>query len=300
MNDSNSSNQSNSQKVDILTLARGIYELLSINKEIESEDELFSDEVYIEIIGKIVPDIQEEIMPGSSPEEKVETIEMLLSLLSNFIDANLSKINAKKIVLKHDKDSARNFLELLLELINAIINSGGEELEEDEENIIGKHNISDGGLNKKKMKSNSFDDEKKLNNFNKEEEMNIDDLESLKISKDKKNDVKQKNNINQKNEKENEESEEMKIEGNYIIDKEKSESEENLIYEKENKEENKSNSKVMNVSHISDEIKDEKKELENNIINNENEKELDSNKKIYDIPALLDNEEEKEKKKEKH
>ena len=259
MNDSNSSNQSNSQKVDILTLARGIYELLSINKEIESEDELFSDEVYIEIIGKIVPDIQEEIMPGSSPEEKVETIEMLLSLLSNFIDANLSKINAKKIVLKHDKDSARNVLELLLELINAIINSGGEELEEDEENIIGKHNISDGGLNKKKMKSNSFDDEKKLNNFNKEEEMNIDDLESLKISKDKKNDVNQKNNINQKNEKENEESEEMKIEGNYILDKEKSQSEENLIYEKENKEENKSNSKVMNVSHISDEIKDEKK-----------------------------------------
>ena len=54
------------------------------------------------------------------------------------------------------------------------------------------------------MKSNSFDDEKKLNNFNKEEEMNIDDLESLKISKDKKNDVNQKNNINQKNEKENE------------------------------------------------------------------------------------------------
>ena len=51
----------------------------------------------------------------------------------------------------------------------------------------------------------------------------------------------------------------MKIEGNYIIDKEKSESEENLIYEKESKEENKSNSKVMNVSHISDEIKDEKK-----------------------------------------
>ena len=66
----------------------------------------------------------------------------------------------------------------------------------------------------------------------------------------------------------------------------------------------------MNVSHITDDIKDEKKELEiednNNISNNieiekdindnnnENDDELNSNKKLYDIPALLDNQEEKE------
>ena len=304
MNDSNTSNYSNSQKLDLLSLARGIYELLSINKEIESEDEIFSDEVYIEIISKIIPDIQEEISPGNTPEEKVETIQMLLSILSNLVEANLSKINAKKIVIDHDKDSAKNFLELLLELINAIINNGGEDLEEDDENFMDKHNISDGNMNKKKMKSNSFDEDK---NFNKEEEINIDDLESLKLSKDKKND---KNKKNEKEKKENEESEEMKIEGNYILDKEKSQSEENLIFDKENIEENKSNSKVMNVSHITDDIKDEKKELEiednNNISNdveiekdnkdnnNENNKELNSNKKIYDIPALLDNQEEKE------
>ena len=308
MNDSNSLSNGESQNLDILSLARGIYELLSINKEIESEDELFSDEVYIEIITKIIPDIQDEISPGSTPEEKVEIIKMLLSLLGNLVEANLSKINPKKLVLEHDKDSAKNFLELLLELIQAIINNGGEELEDDDDNSMGmRGNISDGNIKKKKTKADSFD---------KEEEVNMDDLESLKLSRDKKNDKKNKN------ENENEESEEMKIDGNFILDKEKTQSEKNIIFDLENnednKEVNKSNSKVMNVSHITDDIKDEKKEdlennknnisnkdkdnnidnndIENDIINdndNDNDDKLNSNKK-YDIPALLEGEGEAE------
>ena len=306
MNDSNSLSNGESQNLDILSLARGIYELLSINKEIESEDELFSDEVYIEIITKIIPDIQDEISPGSTPEEKVEIIKMLLSLLGNLVEANLSKINPKKLVLEHDKDSAKNFLELLLELIQAIINNGGEELEDDDDNSMGmRGNISDGNIKKKKTKADSFD---------KEEEVNMDDLESLKLSRDKKNDKKNKN--------ENEESEEMKIDGNFMLDKEKTQSEKNIIFDLENnednKEVNKSNSKVMNVSHITDDIKDEKKEdlennknnisnkdknnnidnndIENDIINdndNDNDDKLNSNKK-YDIPALLEGEGEAE------
>ena len=306
MNDSNSLSNGESQNIDILSLARGIYELLSINKEIESEDELFSDEVYIEIITKIIPDIQDEISPGSTPEEKVEIIKMLLSLLGNLVEANLSKINPKKLVLEHDKDSAKNFLELLLELIQAIINNGGEELEDEDDNSMDmRGNISDGNIKKKKTKADSFD---------KEEEVNIDDLESLKLSRDKKNEKKNKN--------ENEESEEMKIDGNFILDKEKSQSEKNIIFDLENNEDNnevnKSNSKVMNVSHITDDIKDEKKEdlennknnisnkdkdnnidnndIENDIINdndNDNDDKLNSNKK-YDIPALLEGEGEAE------
>ena len=306
MNDSNSLSNGESQNIDILSLARGIYELLSINKEIESEDELFSDEVYIEIITKIIPDIQDEISPGSTPEEKVEIIKMLLSLLGNLVEANLSKINPKKLVLEHDKDSAKNFLELLLELIQAIINNGGEELEDEDDNSMDmRGNISDGNIKKKKTKADSFD---------KEEEVNIDDLESLKLSRDKKNEKKNKN--------ENEESEEMKIDGNFILDKEKSQSEKNIIFDLENNEDNnevnKSNSKVMNVSHITDDIKDEKKEdlennknnisnkdkdnnidnndIENDIINdndNDNDDKLNSNKK-YDIPALLEGEGEPE------
>ena len=198
MDDSNSSNQINTS--DLLALANEICNILNVNKEIESEKELFSDEVYIRIISNL---ILEEIKPGNTPEKKVENINLLLSKLSKLIGADLSEINAEKIIIEKDKESVKHFLEFLFELINTIINSG-EEFEEDEDNIMGKYNISDKNINKKKMKSTSFEDK----NFNKDEEINIDDLESLRLSRDKKNDKKKESS--KKNQ--NEESEEMKIE----------------------------------------------------------------------------------------
>lgn len=274
MDDSNSMNQ-DTPKNSLLTIVNTIYSLLSINKEIKKEDELYSDEIYIEIIGTLIPDLQDELTPGQTPEEKVEIIKNLLSLLNNLIEANLSEIDPEKLVLEHDKESAKNFLELLLELISTLMNAGEEEVEEDEDNILGKHNISDGNINKK-IKSTSFEENKK---YNKEEEINIDNLESLKMSLDKKSENKKTENNK------NEESEEMKIDGGYFgLDKEKSQSEENLIYNKEKNEDNKSNSKIMNISHIEDEIKDKKLE-------DEDENELNSNKKSYEIPALLEGEE---------
>ena len=273
MDDSNSMNQ-DIPKNSLLTIVNTIYSLLSINKEIKEEDALYSDEIYIEIINSLIPDLQDEITPGQTPEEKVEIIKNLLSLLNNLIEANLSDIDAEKLILEHDKESAKNFLELLLELISTLMNAGEEEAEEDEDNILGKHNISDGNINNKKVKSTSFEGNKK---YNKEDEINIDNLESLKMSLDKKSENKKTENNK------NEESEEMKIDGGYFgLDKEKSQSEENLIYNKEKNEDNKSNSKIMNISHISDDIKDKKIEIED---------ELNSNKKSYEIPALLEGEE---------
>ena len=273
MDDSNSMNQ-DIPKNSLLTIVNTIYSLLSINKEIKEEDALYSDEIYIEIISSLIPDLQDEITPGQTPEEKVEIIKNLLSLLNNLIEANLSDIDAEKLILEHDKESAKNFLELLLELISTLMNAGEEEVEEDEDNILGKHNISDGNINNKKVKSTSFEGNKK---YNKEDEINIDNLESLKMSLDKKSENKKTENNK------NEESEEMKIDGGYFgLDKEKSQSEENLIYNKEKNEDNKSNSKIMNISHISDDIKDKKIEIED---------ELNSNKKSYEIPALLEGEE---------
>lgn len=96
MNDSNSSNQINLSKIDLLSLANGIYTLLNINKEIESEEELFSDEVYITIITNL---IHENVSPGNTSEEKVKTINLLLSKLSKMIGADLSEINAEKIII---------------------------------------------------------------------------------------------------------------------------------------------------------------------------------------------------------
>ena len=271
MDESNSINQ-DIPKSSLLTIVNTIYSLLSINKEIKEENALYSDEIYIEIISSLIPDLQDEITPGQTPEEKVEIIKNLLSLLNNLIEANLSDIDAEKLILEHDKESAKNFLELLLELISTLMNAGEEEVEEDEDNILEKHNISDGNINNKKVKSTSFEGNKK---YNKEDEINIDNLESLKMSENKKTE----NN-------KNEESEEMKIDGGYFgLDKEKSQSEENLVYNKEKNEDNKSNSKIMN---IADEIKDKKME---------DEDELNSNKKSYEIPALLEGEEKDTKKK---
>ena len=286
MDDSNSSNQINTS--DLLALANEICNILNINKEIESEKELFSDEVYIRIISNL---ILEEIKPGNTPEKKVENINLLLSKLSKLIGADLSEINAEKIIIEKDKESVKHFLEFLFELINTIINSG-EEFEEDEDNIMGKYNISDQNINKKKMKSTSFEDK----NFNKDEEINIDDLESLRLSRDKKNDKKKESS--KKNQ--NEESEEMKIENlenlGLGLDKEKSQSEENLIFDKDKKDENKTNSKVMNVSHISDDTKNKKDlEVEEEHVIGSNE--LENENDLNDIPALLKDEKGKEKNK---
>lgn len=280
MKDSNSSNQSSLKKDDILTLANTIYSCLGIDKEIESEDELYSDEVYIEIISVLIPDLQEEISPGTTPEEKVDIIKVLLSLLGKLIEADFSIINPKKLIMNKDKKSAQNFLELLLELINTLMNVG-EEMEDDDE--LGKQNKSYEYSNKKKLKSNSFEKEGQ-HKFNKDDEINIDDIESLKLSQDKKSGKKS-------NKKDKNESEEIKIE----LDKEKSQSGEDMLLDKEKDEpEEEKNNKIKNISKDNSEEKKNGEEDDDDL----NKNNLNSNKKSYDIPALLE-EDEKEKKEKK-
>ena len=280
MKDSNSSNQSSLKKDDILTLANTIYSCLGIDKEIESEDELYSDEVYIEIISVLIPDLQEEISPGTTPEEKVDIIKVLLSLLGKLIEADFSIINPKKLIMSKDKKSAQNFLELLLELINTLMNVG-EEMEDDDE--LGKQNKSYEYSNKKKLKSNSFEKEGQ-HKFNKDDEINIDDIESLKLSQDKKSGKKS-------NKKDKNESEEIKIE----LDKEKSQSGEDMLLDKEKDEpEEEKNNKIKNISKDNSEEKKNGEEDDDDL----NKNNLNSNKKSYDIPALLE-EDEKEKKEKK-
>ena len=62
-----------SEEVDLLGIANTLYSLLGQGKEIKSEDELYSDKVYLNIISALIPNIQEEITPGKTPEEKIET-----------------------------------------------------------------------------------------------------------------------------------------------------------------------------------------------------------------------------------
>ena len=259
---------------DLLSIPNTIYQILGQDKEIKSEDELYSDEVYLDIISILLPNIDGEITPGKTPEEKIETIGLLLSLLGKLLEADLD-IDPKKIVLEHDKENAKNFLEILLKVTTSLLNSGAELEEEEDEFEENKMNISD-----PRMKFN-----------------NDESVESLRLGRDKKKEKSDKKS-NKKKEKAKKED---NIEG---FDKEKSQSGE-IIFNKDNdnnldnidldnnKEEKKNNSDV------DDEIIRKNTDEENINISNENNEIINSEKKTYDIPGLLEGEIEKSKSKSK-
>jgi hypothetical protein len=235
---------------DLINIANTIYTLLRQEKEIKSEEELFSDKIYLEIISILLPNIQGEITPGKTPEEKIETIELLLSLLDKLLEANLD-IDPKKIILEHDKESAKNFLEILLEVTTSLLNSGAE-FEEDEDDIEEKKmNISDPRIK-----------------YNNEES-----VESLRLGKDKK---KEKSEKKSSNKKKKEEKNDLNI-----FDKEKSQSGENLIYDKDNidLDIDNINEEKKNNSEIDDEIIRKNTDEENINITNDNNEIINSEKK---------------------
>ena len=259
---------------DLLSIPNTIYQILGQEKEIKSEDELYSDEVYLDIISILLPNIDGEITPGKTPEEKIETIGLLLSLLGKLLEADLD-IDPKKIVLEHDKENAKNFLEILLKVTTSLLNSGAELEEEEDEFEENKMNISD-----PRMKFN-----------------NDESVESLRLGRDKKKEKSDK--------KSNKKKEKAKKEDNIKgFDKEKSQSGE-IIFNKDNdnnldnidldnnKEEKKNNSDV------DDEIIRKNTDEENINISNENNEIINSEKKTYDIPGLLEGEIEKSKSKSK-
>ena len=259
---------------DLVSIANTIFSLLSQEKEVKSEEELFSDKVYIDIISTLLPNIQGEITPGKTPKDKIDNIGLLLSLLNKLLETEL-EIDPKKIVLDQDKESARIFLGLLLEVTTSLLNSGAEFEEEEDELEERKINISDPGM-----------------------KYNEESVESLRLGKDKKSGKKsgkKKENIFDKEDKED------NLDG---LDKEKSQSGENLIFDKENKENDIDNNididneEKKNNSDVDDEIIRKNTDEENINLTNENN-EINSEKKTYDIPGLLEGDIEKSKSKSK-
>ena len=266
---------------DLINIANAIYSILSQEKEIKSEEELFSDTVYIDIIGTLLPNIQGEISPGETPEEKIENIGLLLSLLNKLLEAELD-IDPKKIIIDKDKESAKTFLEILLEVTTSLLNSGAEFEEEEDELEERKMNISDPGM-----------------------KYNEESVESLRLGKDKKSG---KKSGKKKEEKIKKEDKEDLLDG---LDKEKSQSGENLIFDKNNKDIDLDNNidndnidvdidneEKKNNSDADDEIIRKNTEEENINLTNENN-DINSEKKTYDIPGLLEGDIEKSKSKSK-
>ena len=180
----------------LISLANMIFSQLSIKKQIKSEEELFSDKVYIDIIGTLIQNIQGEITPGKTPDEKIENIGLLLSILNKLFETEFD-IDPKKIIIEKDKESVNSLLELLFEITTTLLNSGAEFEEDDDDLEDRKFNNSDPGM--------------------KNEDESV---ESLRLGKDKKSAKKSGKKSAKKEEK-------IKMEG---LDKEKSQSGEDLFF----------------------------------------------------------------------
>ena len=145
----------------LLSIANNILSLLEYSSELENEEDLFLDDFYIAIVSNLVSDRKFNIVPGKTKAEKVKSLDALIQFLSQIIEMDFSQISAKGIIEEHDRVSAKCLLELIEELIKALIEQNGEE----EQSEKGGHsiseemkrpNISDGNMDRG---INQFDDD---------------------------------------------------------------------------------------------------------------------------------------------
>ena len=209
--DSNNSQNMTIPDGALLQIANNILEILEYPSELENEDDLFLDDFYIVIVGNLMSDRKFDIEPGKTPEEKVQQLNKLIYLLSQIIDMDLSHINAKGIIFDHDRVSAKCLLELLEELIKAIIKQNEEEEEnQSEENKnhiqeVYEHSNSLLDSNENKKAQNASDDliNRRKNNLSNEnlDTENVNNKESvddIKISSQKESNEKNTENEEKK------------------------------------------------------------------------------------------------------
>ena len=250
-NDENEQKSESIKEGGILKIANNILHLLDYSQQLEDEEILFSDEFYISILSNLLTEQNADLAPGETPEEKVKSLTKLIQILSEIIEIDLSQISAEGIIMKHDKESAKSFLELIEELIKTLINSNTNE-----EEVEGNSNRDI----KNKKEENEFESVELVNEIN-NNSANIRKIrERMKLSDDIENEENENSsfkrkyaelkdgidNLNDANvnfeEEEEVKSEEKENENNNLI---------NINYNLEDKN-NESDSRVMNVSHISE------------------------------------------------
>ena len=131
----------------LLDIEINILDLLDYSSELESEDDLFLDDFYVCIVSNLVSDRKFTIKPGKTKKEKVKRLNELIQFLSQIIEMDFSQISARGIIEDHDRASTKCLLELIEELIKALIEQGQGEEEDHSE----PHSA----------KVDSFDEEKK-------------------------------------------------------------------------------------------------------------------------------------------
>ena len=187
---------------ELLKIANNILNLLEYPSELEREEDLFSDEFYIAIVGNLISDRKFDIQPGNTVKEKIESLKKLVDLLSQIIDMDLSHILPEGIIVKKDKISTKCLLELIEELIKALINENEDESQASIKNNLSdnnfKNNISDDNIIRgNRLKIDSENSDNKLHD--KDDEIDMDKiLREQKNSNEKKNEPKliQESDIN--------------------------------------------------------------------------------------------------------
>lgn len=250
----------NSQSIkegELLSIANNILSLLDSSQQLDDEEVLFSDEFYISIISSLLTEQNSsEIKPGETPEEKVESLKKLIKLISEIIEMDLSQINAVGIIMNHDKISAKSFLDLIEELIKTLMNANLEE--ENSNNNEEKNNekeknelkAENENINNSDKNNKEYNSENLIKNIR--NRMALDDTEENEDSKNSENSSYKRKYAELENGIDD-------IDENDIYDDEeeglKSEEKKNEImdinYNKEEKSDL-SDSRIMNISHISE------------------------------------------------
>ena len=164
----------------LLSIANNILSLLEYSSELENEEDLFLDDFYIAIVSNLVSDRKFNIVPGKTKSEKVKSLDALIQFLSQIIEMDFSQISAKGIIEEHDRVSAKCLLELIEELIKALIEQNGEEEQSEKEahsisEEMKRPNISDGNIGRD---INQFDNENNDEVHNETSGLNINNKNS--------------------------------------------------------------------------------------------------------------------------
>ena len=164
----------------LLSIANNILSLLEYSSELENEEDLFLDDFYIAIVSNLVSDRKFNIVPGKTKSEKVKSLDALIQFLSQIIEMDFSQISAKGIIEDHDRVSAKCLLELIEELIKALIEQNGEEEQSEKEahsisEEMKRPNISDGNIGRD---INQFDNENNDEVHNETSGLNINNINS--------------------------------------------------------------------------------------------------------------------------
>ena len=293
-----------SSNIDLVELANTILAALNYSSQI-SEEDLYSDEYYILVFTALTSDEDEiNLEPGKTQEEKIENLKLILAALSQLFNDKILEIDVKKIIMKKDKENATKFVEALYIMIQMLAQNmkleeeKGEGILDDLGEEVKSHSFNDNRMNLSEKK------ETEKMRRNKDEEINLENLESLRLGKDKdkkkekKEEKKEKDeeseekdeNNNKESEIEIKDSNNMKKSGNNKKDEEEKEisiERENILNsEKKEKEEEEDKIDNDNVDNLQNSSK--KKEKKENIVDSERES---GKKKSNEIPNLLDEEE---------